>query len=130
MIDRAGEQIGDGGEIDMRMWPHVDPGAGIELRRTHLIEEDERPDHRPLLVRQRAVDLEAAEIVGDRMQCLQERIVGHRLSSISMRSSGQIFSGQPAISERSNQRQLRITRRSSSVWPWLAISAASVRTRK
>src|SRR5258706_134389 len=43
MHDLAVEQIGDGGEPDMRMRAYVDALAGAKLRRTHVIEEDERP---------------------------------------------------------------------------------------
>ena len=66
MIDCAGEQIGDSGEVDMGVRPHVDAGAGRQRRRPHLVEEDERPDRGALTVRQGAVDLEAAEVVRDR----------------------------------------------------------------
>ena len=42
MHDLAVEQIGDGGEPDMRMRPHVDAVAGLEHRRAEMVEEDER----------------------------------------------------------------------------------------
>src|SRR5664279_460307 len=45
MHDFAVKQISDGGEPDMRMWPHVEAVAGLELRRAEMIEKDERPDH-------------------------------------------------------------------------------------
>jgi hypothetical protein len=60
VIDRAGEQVGDGGEIDVGMRPTSMPSPWRQMRRPHLVEEDERADRRPLLVRQRAVNLEAA----------------------------------------------------------------------
>src|SRR2546428_12244617 len=41
------EQIGDGGEADVRMRPDVETPAGAERGRSHLIEEDERADHAP-----------------------------------------------------------------------------------
>src|ERR1700722_1967895 len=40
----------------MRMRAHVHAPPGHELHRTHLIEEDERPDHLPFAVRQRAAN--------------------------------------------------------------------------
>jgi hypothetical protein len=44
MIDRPGEQIGDGGEIDVRVRADVYAFARRQMRRPHLIEEDERTD--------------------------------------------------------------------------------------
>ena len=66
VLELAAEEIGDGGEPDMRMRPHVDALAGQELRRPRLVEEDERPDHLPLRRRQRPAHLEAAEVAGAR----------------------------------------------------------------
>src|SRR4051794_37301818 len=66
MLDCAVEQIGDGGEIDVRVRADVHALAGRQPRRPELVDEDERTDHRPLARRERAVDLEVAEIVGDR----------------------------------------------------------------
>ena len=94
MLDRAVEQIGDGRQVDVRMRAHVHPLTGRQVRRTHLVEEDERPDHRPLPGRQGAVDLEPAQVVGHRQDRLQDQIVlGHAASSftcssIASRSSG------------------------------------------
>src|SRR5258708_38186999 len=62
VLDLALEQVGDGGEADVRMWPHIDAGAGLEGDRSHLIEEDEGADHAALAGGQHAADLEAAEI--------------------------------------------------------------------
>ena len=45
MHDLAVEQVGDGGEPDVRVRPHVDAVAGLEHRSAQVIEEDERPDH-------------------------------------------------------------------------------------
>lgn len=64
MHDLAIEQIGDGREPDMRMRADVDTATGEELRRTHLIEENEGADHLPFCRRQRAAHLEPAEVVG------------------------------------------------------------------
>ena len=65
MLDGAGEQIGDRRQVDVRVRGRRCP-AGRQPGRAHLVEEDERPDHGPLLVRERAVYLEAAKVVGDR----------------------------------------------------------------
>src|SRR4029434_8734295 len=59
MHDAALEEIGDGGEADMRMRAHVDAAAGRELDRAELVEEDERPDHTALRRRQHALHGEA-----------------------------------------------------------------------
>ena len=59
MDDLAVEQIGDGGEPDMRMRAHIEPGAGAEFSRAHLIEEDEWPDHAGARRGQGAPHLEA-----------------------------------------------------------------------
>ena len=52
----------------MRMRADVQPAPGEELARPHLVEEDERPDHLPLLRREGAADLEAAHVVGARQK--------------------------------------------------------------
>ena len=69
MVDRApklsGEQPGHRREVDVRMRTHVDPLAGREPRRAELVDEHERPDHAALRARDRAPHLEAAEVVGD-----------------------------------------------------------------
>jgi hypothetical protein len=62
MHDLAVEQEGDGGKPDMRMRPHIDTLPGAELDRPEMVEEDERPDHPPLDVRQRTAHREAAKI--------------------------------------------------------------------
>jgi Tfp pilus assembly protein PilF len=56
--DPAVEQIGDGGEADVRVRAHVDALARHELHRAHLVEEDEGADHLALAVRQGAAHLE------------------------------------------------------------------------
>src|ERR1044072_967139 len=96
MVDRSGEQIGDGGEVDVRVRADVDPGAGGEPGRPHLVEEDERPDRGALAVRQGAMDLEPAEIVGGGIEGLEEEVVGHGASSISSRvpNSSPAFAGE------------------------------------
>ena len=64
--DLAVEQVGDGGEPDMRVRAHVEAVAGTEFGRAHMIEEDERADHARLRRRQRAAHREVAEIGGAR----------------------------------------------------------------
>ena len=78
MVDRAGEQIGDGGEVDMRMRAHVDARArAASCAGPIWSKKMNGPDRRPLAMRQRAVDLEPAEIVGGGQEGLEEEIVGH-----------------------------------------------------
>jgi hypothetical protein len=69
----------------MRMRPHVDTLTRFELRRSHVIEKDERPDHTPLRVGQRAAYGETAKVGGarydheiDRVAC--RRVAGRRVS--------------------------------------------------
>ena len=62
MLQRAGEKIGHGGKRNVRMRPHVDPVPRRELRRTQVIEKNERPDHLPALGRQHPPHDEAAEV--------------------------------------------------------------------
>ncbi len=65
VLDRAVEQIGDGGEIDVRVGADVHAAAGRQTGGAELVDEDERSDHRPRPGRKRAADLEVAEIMGD-----------------------------------------------------------------
>ena len=62
MLDLAIEKIGDGGQADMRVRPHVEPPARRKGDRPHVIEENERTDHAPAAERQDAPDFEAADI--------------------------------------------------------------------
>ncbi len=79
--DAAVEQIGDGGEPDMRMRPHVHALAGHELHRAEMVEEDEGADHLPLAMRQRAPHLEAvAEVAGARHDDELERVAGQGIA--------------------------------------------------
>ena len=82
VLDRAVEQISDGGEIDVRMGADVHALAGREPRRAELIDEDERPDHRPLARRKGAIDLEISKVVGDGRYGLKNPIFdrGHQSS--------------------------------------------------
>ncbi len=75
--DLAVEQIGDGGEPDMRMRPHVEAVAGAEFRRPEMVEEDERPDHARARRRQRAPHRKAvAEIDRARHHHLRDGVAG------------------------------------------------------
>jgi len=65
VIDCALEQPGHGGKADMGMRTDIHRLADIELGRAELVDEDERPDHGPLLGREHSADLEVAEVVGD-----------------------------------------------------------------
>ena len=64
MHDLALEQVGDGRQPDMRVRPHVHRARNArgELRRPHVVEEHERPDHATLGEWQYAPDLEAAQV--------------------------------------------------------------------
>ena len=86
--DLALEQVGHGGEADVRVRPHVEPLPGQELARPHLVEEDEGPDHLPLLRGQGAADLEAAEVVGAGQE--------HQFQAARRRGAGGIFGRLPA----------------------------------
>ncbi len=66
VLEPAAIEIGHGRQPDMRMRAHVDTVPGQEVRRPHLVEEDERPHHLPLWRWQSAAHLEAAEITGAR----------------------------------------------------------------
>jgi hypothetical protein len=44
MEDLAVEEVGDGGQADVRVGSDVDAGAGFESRRTEVVEEDEGPE--------------------------------------------------------------------------------------
>ena len=57
MHDLAGKEIGHRGKTDMRMRPHVDPGARLEHRGAEMVEKDEGADHARLARRQGATHL-------------------------------------------------------------------------
>ena len=78
--DLAVEQIGDGGEPDMRVRPDVDAVAGLEHRRAEMVEEDEGSDHARAGRRQRAMDLKAAEIDRARYDQLLDRVACGRIA--------------------------------------------------
>src|SRR5690606_4706643 len=66
MSDGAAVQVGDGGQADVRMRPDIQLArcAARHFERTHVVEEDERPDHASLAVGKYASDDEtAAQVV-------------------------------------------------------------------
>ena len=88
--DLAVEQVGDGGEADVRMRAHVDAGADEKLGRPHLVEEDEGADHLPPRRRQRTAHGKAAEIAGARHDDLLDGVAGAMVARL------RIFGGCPA----------------------------------
>lgn len=58
MQDLALEEIGDRGEADVRVRPHIEALPGRERSRPHLVEEDEGPDAALLHVGERAAHRE------------------------------------------------------------------------
>ena len=86
--DLAVEQIGHGGEPDVRMRAHVDAGADEELRRTHLIEKDKRPDHLPPRRRQGAAHGEAAEVASARHDHLLDGLAGAHIAGLRIVGRG------------------------------------------
>src|SRR6476620_3078131 len=57
------EQIGNGREVDVRVWSDIHPLPGRKLCRAELIDEDERTDHRSLAGGQGPPNLKSAEVV-------------------------------------------------------------------
>src|ERR1700727_36604 len=70
MLERARKQISHRGECNMRMRPHVDPVTRLELRRTHVIEENEWAHHLTPLGRQHSAYHEAPKITLPRIDQL------------------------------------------------------------
>ena len=60
VMDFAIEQIGDRRQADMRMRPDIDPLAGAEIGRSHVVEKDERTHHATSRERQHPANLQAA----------------------------------------------------------------------
>jgi len=80
MHDLAVEQIGQRGEPDMRMRPHVEAGAGGEYGGTEMIEEHERTDGAAGRMRQRAPNAESAEVDAARHDHVLDGITAHRVA--------------------------------------------------
>jgi hypothetical protein len=89
----AAIEIGDRGQPDMRMRADIDPLPGHELRRAHLVEEDERPDHLALRRGQRAAHLEPAQIAGARDDQRFDRIDGVAGRAIGSSAGFQLMAG-------------------------------------
>ena len=68
MHDRAFEQIGDRGEADVRMRPHVEADAGLKRGRAHVVEEDERADQARRHGRQHAPHGQTADVAQMRFE--------------------------------------------------------------
>ncbi len=78
--DLAVIEEGHGGEPDMGMRAHVEPRAGAELGGPEMVEEDERADHAAVRMRQRAADVEAAEIDAARHDDEVDRVARRRVA--------------------------------------------------
>ena len=74
MHDLAVEQISYRREPDMWVWADVDAGTGLEHGRSHMVEENERPDHPRLRRRQRPMNHKAAEICRTRHNDMGDRV--------------------------------------------------------
>ncbi len=83
MENLAREQIGDRREPDMGMRPHIHAAAGSKIRRSHVIEKDEGPDHASRGGRQDAVDLEAADVAAPSF----DQPFDHRPTSVPLKGS-------------------------------------------
>ncbi len=89
MHDLAVEQEGDGGEPDMRMRPHVDALAALELGRPEMVEEDERADHAPAAVGQGAAHGESAQIDTARNNHQFDGVAGRRVAGFRVLVGGE-----------------------------------------
>ena len=67
MVELAFEQIGDRGQVDVRVGADVGAVAGLERRGAHVIEEDEGPNEATLDRGQHAPHAQAAEIARARL---------------------------------------------------------------
>jgi hypothetical protein len=65
MYNSPVKQVGDRGEPDMGMGPDVQAMSSKELRRPHLIEKDEWPNHLTLIARQSAAHFKAVAQIAD-----------------------------------------------------------------
>ena len=88
MHDLAIEQVGDGGEPDVRMRAHVDAGADEKLGGAHLVEEDEGADHLAACRGQRTAHREAAEVAGARHDDLLEGVAGAMVARLRIFGRG------------------------------------------
>ena len=86
--DLAVEQIGDGGKPDMRVRTHIHRLAAAQYGRTHAVEEDEGANQPPPCRRQRAADLEAANVLGVRNDHQLDLVAGEGIARV------RVFSGE------------------------------------
>ena len=77
MEDRALEQLGDGGQADMRVRTYIDALAGGEYDRAHMIEKDEGADLPPLCKGQDAAHFEVNQIGDPRINDNVDSGAGH-----------------------------------------------------
>ena len=66
--DGALEQVGHGGEPDVRVRPHIDARAGREVHGPHVVEKNERPHHLVRMRGQQPSHAEAAEVADMRLE--------------------------------------------------------------
>jgi hypothetical protein len=83
--DLAVEQVGDGGEADMRMRAHVDALSKLELGGSHLVEEDEGADHLLADRGQGAPHAETAEVFRRRHNDLFDGLAGPGVAGYRVR---------------------------------------------
>src|SRR5262245_39351549 len=78
MDNRAGEKISDCRKTDVRMRPHVEAPASLQIRRSHLVEKNKRSNAALLGGRQHAANFESAEIPGPRHEDSLKRLAAGR----------------------------------------------------
>ena len=76
MQDLAVEEVGDGRQANVRMRPNIQPLPSDKLNRAEMIEEDKRPHHLTLAVREGPSDLEPTEITNARDDHQFEGVAG------------------------------------------------------
>ena len=81
--DRAFEEIGDRRKANVRVRANVEALAGRIVHRPEMIEEDERPDHAPLMEGEDAAHLEAAAKIAGAGVYDEVYRVGHARFSLS-----------------------------------------------
>ena len=76
MQDLAVEEVSDGSQANVRMRPDIQSFPGYKLNRPQMIEEDKRPHHLALAVRESPSDLEPAEVANARDDHQFEGVAG------------------------------------------------------
>ena len=95
--DLALEQVGQRREVDVRVGAHVDALVGQELRRPHLVEEDERADHLPLGGGQRAPDGHFAEVDRARHDQRLDRVRGPAVAEHGVGTGAPAHRSSPSV---------------------------------